>query len=66
MFDRIAPSEVREILRYRRDHPDDYAALPQAGTVDRLSAAHVEAAGVLEKIPDWLNAFFFSHNIGTA
>ena len=66
MFDRIAPGEVREILRYRLDHPDDYATLPQAGTVDRLSAAHVEAAGMLEKTPDWLNAFFFSHNIGRA
>jgi len=66
MFERIAPGEVREVLRYRRDYPEDYDTLPRAGTIDRLTAAHVEAAGTLEKIPEWLNAFFFGHNIGTA
>ena len=68
MFERICPGEVREILLYRRDHPDDYDALPMAGTVDRLTAAHVEAAGALEKMlaPDSLNAFFYSGNMGKA
>ena len=68
MFERICPGEVREILLYRRDHPDDYDALPMAGTMDRLTAAHIEAASTLEKTlaPDWLNAFFFSANIGRA
>jgi hypothetical protein len=68
MFERICPGEVREILLYRRDHPDDYDALPMAGTMDKLTAAHVEAAGALEKMlaPDWLNAFFYSGNTGKA
>jgi hypothetical protein len=68
MFERICPGEVREILLYRRDYPDDYDTLPMAGTIDRLTAAHVEAAGALEKMlaPDWLNAFFYSANMGKA
>ncbi len=68
MFERICPGEVREILLYRRDHPEEYDALPMAGTVDRLTAAHVEAASALEKMlaPDWLNAFFYSGNMGKA
>jgi hypothetical protein len=68
MFERICPGEVREILLYRRNHPDDYDALPTAGTMDRLTAAHIEAADALENAltPDWLNAFFFSASIGTA
>ena len=68
MFERICPGEVREVLLYRRAHPDDYDALPMAGTMDKLTAAHVEAAGALEKMlaPDWLNAFFYSSNMGKA
>jgi len=68
MFERICPGEVREILLYRRDHPEDYDTLPMAGTIDGLSAAHVEAAGALEKTlaPDWLNAFFYSGAMGKA
>ncbi len=68
MFERICPGEVHEILKFRRDHPDQYDALPMAGKVDGLSAAHVEAAGALEKLlaPDWFNALFFSGNLGRA
>jgi len=68
MFERICPGEVREVLKYRRDHPDDYRVLPMAGKMDSLTAAHVEAAGALEKslAPDWLNAIFFSGNLGRA
>jgi hypothetical protein len=68
MFERICPGEVCEVLKFRRDHPDEYDTLPMAGKIDNLSAAHVEAAGTLEKslAADWLNAFFFSGNLGRA
>jgi hypothetical protein len=68
MFERICPGEVREILIYRRDHPEDYASLPKAGALEKLTAAQVEAAGAVTKLlaADWLNAMFFSDNFGTA
>lgn len=68
MFERICPGEVREILIYRRDYPEDYESLPKAGALETLTGAQVEAAGAVTKLltADWLNAMFFCDNFGTA
>jgi len=68
MFERICPGEVREILIYRRDCPEDYESLPKAGALENLTTTQVEAAGAVTKLlaADWLNAMFFCDNFGTA
>lgn len=68
MFDRICPSEVREILMYRHDCPEDYEMLPKAGALENLTSAQVQAAGAVTKMlgTDRLNALFFCDSFGTA
>lgn len=68
MFERVCPGEVREILIFRRDCPEDYKSLPRAGTVENLTTAQVAVASAVSKTlaADWLNAMFFSDNFGTA
>ena len=68
MFDRVHPEEVRDILRLRQRHPDDYKSLPMAGAAEKLSSAEIEAAAELAKklTPEQLDAFFFSDRTGRA
>ena len=68
MFDRIRPGEVRDILLFRRNHPDDYRSLPMAGVTEGLSSMEIEAAAELAKKlkPEQLDAFFFSDRTGSA
>jgi hypothetical protein len=68
MFRRVLPREVRDILIFRRNHPDDYKRLPMAGTTERLSSAEMDAAAELAKklAPEQLDAFFFCDRAGRA
>lgn len=67
MFDRISPAEVREILLYRRDCPEEYAMLPKACALENLTTAQIQAASAVTNIgTDRLNAMFFCDNVGTA
>ncbi len=68
MFDRISPDEVREVLLYRRDCPEQYASLPKSCALENLTTAQVEAANAVGQTlgADRLNAMFFCDNIGTA
>ena len=68
MFERISPSEVREVLLFRRDRPADYHDLPKAGELEALSGASREAASALSETlsRDRLNALFFADAVGNA
>jgi hypothetical protein len=68
MFDRICPAEVREILLYRRECPEQYAMLPKACALENLTTAQMEAANAVTATlgADRLNAMFFCDNIGKA
>jgi hypothetical protein len=68
MVEQVSPAEVREVLLYRRDNPEDYPSLPKAGAVESLTAAQVEAAHAVTEMlgSDQLNAMFFSDSVGTA
>ena len=68
MFDRIHPAEVREILLYRRDYPEQYAMLPKACALENLTTAQMEAASAITETlgADRLNAMFFCDTVGTA
>jgi len=68
MFERICPGEVREILRFRLEHPEDYMVLPMAGATEDMSPAEIAAASTLAEnlTPAQLDAFFFSDNTGHA
>jgi hypothetical protein len=68
MFERISPSEVREVLLFRRDRPADYHDLPKAGELETLSVASREAASALSETLscERLNAMFFADAVGNA
>jgi hypothetical protein len=68
MFDRIHPAEVREILLYRRDYPEQYAMLPKAGALENLTTTQMESASAITETlgADRLNAMFFCDTVGTA
>lgn len=68
MFDRLSPAEVREMLVYRRDCPDEYATLPKACALENLTTAQMQAASAVTNMlgANQLNAMFFCNNVGTA
>lgn len=68
MFERIRPSQVLAVLRLRLAHPDEYAELPMAHSMNAVSTCAVEAATALTGTltQKELDALFFSGVTGNA
>lgn len=66
MFDRVSPQEVHDVLQLRSEEPEEYAMLPKAGKIERLSAADLDAAIALagDLTREQIDAFFFSDDAG--